>query len=91
MLPLDDKDYLLLAYKEDMLDKPVFKSPQGYINGDNTKAWTYSSCHQAIQALAFRAGYRHPITSYYIRRGVANTLFGPIPLSLNQTNLLIFD
>jgi hypothetical protein len=27
LLPLDNKDSLLLAYKEDMLDKPVFKSP----------------------------------------------------------------
>ena len=65
-----------------MLDKPVFRSPQGCIDNNSKKAWTYSSCHRAVQNLAFRAGYRYPITSYFIRRMVADTLYGTYTLYL---------
>lgn len=83
MTPLGDREYIVLEYKSDMLEKPVLRSAQGCKNNDNEKAWTYQSCHQALQGLAFRAGYRYPITSYFMRRGVANALYRTISLSLS--------
>lgn len=61
-----------IMYEPHALDYPVL---QAMDDSPEVKPARYHSLHSAIGSLSIRAGYREPVTSHSIRRGVANKIY----------------
>ncbi|CZR64905.1 uncharacterized protein PAC_14805 [Phialocephala subalpina] len=63
-------ELLELKLKDSIKGIPVLRTA-GHVDRQ-TKAWTYSGCHEQVISLQFRMGYEIPATEYAIRRNCVN-------------------
>ena len=67
-------EIIQLKLEDSVMGIPVFRTA---MDADReTKAWTYSGCHEQVVSLGFRMGYERPATEYAIRRECANLISG---------------
>ena len=71
-----DREVVTFDFKDEIKNTPLLRSSAscGRDITEDVKAWTYSGCHGALIALAYRVGYRCRVTEYAIRRWAANVL-----------------
>ncbi|KAE9965268.1 hypothetical protein EG328_009838 [Venturia inaequalis] len=68
---------LTIPWKAEMIDEYIMQAPKRPRN-----PWTYGTFRHIFQAMCFRAGYKHRISLYNIRRGVANNLAKQVPSTI---------